>query len=168
MRVVSLVPSTTETLLAWGIEPVACTRFCEQPQLRHVGGTKDPDIDAIIALEPDLVVVDKPAGLPVVPSRRWGDDSVVGALSALGLGPALPVHLLDPEASGLVVLSGSPEAAASLRWNWRSPRFLGWTACAWPGPCCPISAGAWTRPWRSRCGAAADRCSCAGRSHPIR
>ena len=62
------------------------------------------------------------AGLPVVPSRRWGDDSVVGALSALGLGPALPVHLLDPEASGLVVLSGSPEAAASLRWNWRSRR----------------------------------------------
>jgi hypothetical protein len=58
-RVVSLVPSVTETLLAWGVEPVACTRFCEQPQLRHVGGTKDPDVAAIAALAPDLVVVDE-------------------------------------------------------------------------------------------------------------
>ena len=48
MRVVSLVPSVTETLLAWGVDVVACTRFCEKPQLRHVGGTKDPDIEAIV------------------------------------------------------------------------------------------------------------------------
>jgi ABC-type Fe3+-hydroxamate transport system substrate-binding protein len=59
MRVVSLVPSVTETLLQWGIEPVACTRFCEQPRLRHVGGTKDPDIEAIVALRPEVVVVDR-------------------------------------------------------------------------------------------------------------
>ena len=57
LRVVSLVPSVTETLLAWGITPLACTRFCEQPQLPHVGGTKDPDISAIATLSPDLVVV---------------------------------------------------------------------------------------------------------------
>jgi len=59
MRVVSLVPSLTETLLAWGVEPVACTRFCEQPALIHVGGTKDPDIAAIVAMHPDLVVMDR-------------------------------------------------------------------------------------------------------------
>lgn len=58
-RVVSLVPSVTETLLAWGVKPVGCTRFCEQPALRHVGGTKDPDLDAIAALRPDLVVMDE-------------------------------------------------------------------------------------------------------------
>ena len=52
-RVVSLVPSVTETLLAWGIAPVACTRFCEQPDLPQVGGTKDPDVAAIIDLAPD-------------------------------------------------------------------------------------------------------------------
>jgi ABC-type Fe3+-hydroxamate transport system substrate-binding protein len=57
VRVVSLVPSVTETLLAWGVVPVACTRFCEQPDLRHVGGTKDPDVDAIVGLAPDLVVM---------------------------------------------------------------------------------------------------------------
>lgn len=59
MRVVSLVPSVTETLLAWGVVPVAVTRFCEQPTLLAVGGTKDPDVAAIVALAPDLVVVDR-------------------------------------------------------------------------------------------------------------
>ena len=59
IRVVSLVPSVTETLLAWGIQPVAVTRFCEQPDLRAVGGTKNPDVEAIAALAPDLVVMDK-------------------------------------------------------------------------------------------------------------
>jgi ABC-type Fe3+-hydroxamate transport system substrate-binding protein len=56
-RVVTLVPSATETVLAWGITPVACTRYCEQPSLAHVGGTKNPDVAAIVALAPDLVVV---------------------------------------------------------------------------------------------------------------
>lgn len=58
-RVVSLVPSSTETLLALGADVVACTRFCEQPGLRHVGGTKNPDVAAIVELEPDLVVLDR-------------------------------------------------------------------------------------------------------------
>lgn len=56
-RVVSLVPSVTETLLALGVGPLACTRFCEQPGIPTVGGTKNPNIDEIAALRPDLVVV---------------------------------------------------------------------------------------------------------------
>jgi ABC-type Fe3+-hydroxamate transport system substrate-binding protein len=59
VRVVSLVPSSTETLLALGADVVACTKFCEQPELLHVGGTKNPDIAAIVALGPDLVVLDR-------------------------------------------------------------------------------------------------------------
>ena len=59
MRVVSLVPSATETLRAWGVDPVACTRFCEQPDLPAVGGTKNPDVAAIVSLAPDLVVLDE-------------------------------------------------------------------------------------------------------------
>lgn len=66
MRVVSLVPSITETLRAWSLDPIACTRFCEQPDLPTVGGTKDPDVAAIIALEPDLVVLDEE-------ENRWED-----------------------------------------------------------------------------------------------
>jgi len=58
MRIVSLVPSVTETLSAWNATPIACTKYCERPDLPHVGGTKNPDVDEIISLAPDLVVVD--------------------------------------------------------------------------------------------------------------
>ena len=59
VRVVSLVPSSTETLLALGADVVACTRFCEQPGLPHVGGTKNPDLEAIESFDPDVVVMDR-------------------------------------------------------------------------------------------------------------
>jgi ABC-type Fe3+-hydroxamate transport system substrate-binding protein len=45
-------------LSSWDRTPIACTRFCERDDLEHVGGTKDPDIEAIVELGPDLVVVD--------------------------------------------------------------------------------------------------------------
>ena len=77
MRVVSLVPSVTETLLAWGVEPVGVTRFCEQPLLHAVGGTKDPDIAAILALRPDLVVVNDEE------NRREDADALTAAGLAL-------------------------------------------------------------------------------------
>lgn len=95
VRVVSLVPSITETLLAWGIEPVACTRFCEQPSFTHVGGTKNPDIDAIAALEPEIVLMNDEenriedhtalvdAGLDVHVVRINELDDVNPALTAL-------------------------------------------------------------------------------------
>ena len=73
MRVVSLVPSSTETLLELGADVVACTRFCEQPGIAHVGGTKNPDIDAIVALRPDLVVLDREE------NRREDADSLRAA-----------------------------------------------------------------------------------------
>ena len=86
MRVVSLVPSVTETLLAWGVVPVACTRFCEQPDLRHVGGTKDPDVGAIVGLAPDLVVM--------CDEENRRDDAL--ALEAAGV----EVHSCSPRSVG--------------------------------------------------------------------
>lgn len=59
MRVVSLVPSLSETLDAWGLRPVGVTRFCAVEGVARVGGTKDPDLEAIEALAPDLVVLDE-------------------------------------------------------------------------------------------------------------
>lgn len=58
-RVISLVPSVTETLSDWGLEPIACTKYCERPDLAHVGGTKNPDVERIVELRPDVVVVDR-------------------------------------------------------------------------------------------------------------
>jgi ABC-type Fe3+-hydroxamate transport system substrate-binding protein len=83
-RVVSLVPSATETLLALGVAPIACTRFCEQSGLPTVGGTKDPDVAAIVALAPDLVVVNDEE------NRREDAD----ALAAAGL----RLHSISPRA----------------------------------------------------------------------
>lgn len=64
MRVVSLVPSLTE--LIWVLSPhvlVGRTRFCLEPQevrlVPAVGGTKNPDIAAIAALAPDLVIANR-------------------------------------------------------------------------------------------------------------
>ncbi|HEX2835386.1 MAG TPA: helical backbone metal receptor [Thermoanaerobaculia bacterium] len=59
-RVVSLVPSLTETLfdLGAGESVIAITDFCIFPPalaLPRVGGTKNPRIDEIRALAPDLV-----------------------------------------------------------------------------------------------------------------
>lgn len=57
MRVVSLVPSITESLIELGAPPVGCTRFCDQPGIPTVGGTKSPDLEAVAALNPHVVVV---------------------------------------------------------------------------------------------------------------
>lgn len=110
-RVVSLVPSVTETLLAWGVVPVAVTRFCEQPGLPAVGGTKDPDVRAVAALAPDLVVLNDEenrledhdalvaAGLTVhvVAVRSVADvaPALAGLRARLGL-PPVPVPDLPP------------------------------------------------------------------------
>ena len=60
MRVVSLVPSLTETLfdLGAGADVVGITDFCIFPpdlDLPRVGGTKNPRVEEIRALRPDVV-----------------------------------------------------------------------------------------------------------------
>lgn len=65
-RVVSLVPSVTESLimLGFGSSLVGRTDYCTQPvgQVEHlptVGGTKNPRVDDILALRPDLVLANR-------------------------------------------------------------------------------------------------------------
>lgn len=62
-RIVSLVPSVTESLFALGLgnRVVGVTDWCVHPAagvagLTRVGGTKNPDLAAVVALEPDLVL----------------------------------------------------------------------------------------------------------------
>lgn len=64
MRVVSMVPSWTETLIAAGVDVVGRTRFCIHPgdkikSIPAVGGTKDWNWDKIRELKPDMIVLDK-------------------------------------------------------------------------------------------------------------
>ncbi len=65
-RVVSLVPSVTESLfdLNLGSRVVGRTDYCIYPvgqveRIPTVGGTKNPNVDAIITLKPDLVMANR-------------------------------------------------------------------------------------------------------------
>jgi ABC-type Fe3+-hydroxamate transport system substrate-binding protein len=59
-RIVSLVPSDTLNVFALGRTVVGRTRYCEAPaEVAVVGGTKDVDVEAVIALEPDLVLANQ-------------------------------------------------------------------------------------------------------------
>jgi ABC-type Fe3+-hydroxamate transport system substrate-binding protein len=80
-RIVSLVPSITETLCALGLDEalVGVTVYCVAPRdvvrgKTRVGGEKDPDLTAIRALAPDLVVanVEENVREHVATLRAWG------------------------------------------------------------------------------------------------
>jgi len=65
-RIVSLVPSLTEALFALGLgdRVVGITDWCVHPaealaQLPRVGGTKNPNLAALRALSPDLVIANR-------------------------------------------------------------------------------------------------------------
>lgn len=65
-RIVSLVPSITETLfeLGLGSKVAGVTAYCIHPQgkldnVPRVGGTKNPDIHKIASLSPDIIIADK-------------------------------------------------------------------------------------------------------------
>ena len=67
-RIVSLTPAITETLFALGLgdRVVGVTRFCDYPpeakKKRQVGGYSDPDVEAVVALSPDLVLISPNVG----------------------------------------------------------------------------------------------------------
>ncbi|HME68526.1 MAG TPA: helical backbone metal receptor [Myxococcota bacterium] len=65
-RIVSLVPSLTEALFVLGLgeRVVGVTDWCVYPAegvapLPKLGGTKNPDLPAILALRPDLVIANQ-------------------------------------------------------------------------------------------------------------
>jgi len=97
-RIVSLVPSVTETLFALGVEDriAAVTDYCNHPpaacRLTRIGGVQDPRLDEILRLHPDLVVA----------SVSENDRATVEALRRRGVA----VYLTGPETV--------PEAIASI------------------------------------------------------
>jgi ABC-type hemin transport system substrate-binding protein len=139
VRVVSLVPSATETLLALGVVPVACTRFCEQPGITTVGGTKNPDVDAIVALEPDLVVMNDEE------NRRDDRDAIVAA--------GVAVHSMSPRAvadvgPAVAALAGRVEVETPA--PFRAGEWSAWLATAEGARSTEARscvAFVWRRPW---------------------
>ena len=110
IRVVSLVPSLTELLFFFdrGSSLVGRTRFCEEPRglvesVPIVGGTKNPDVSRIAALNPDIVIANKEE------NRREDIEALIAA--------KIPVHLTDPntlnQALAMIVQLGELFEASS-------------------------------------------------------
>ncbi|MFU8840864.1 MAG: helical backbone metal receptor [Nitriliruptoraceae bacterium] len=101
-RIASLVPNLSELLADWGFADrvVAVTEHCVEPTgafagARRVRGTKNPDLAAIRALAPDLVLASeeenreldvrrlRAAGLPVYVTRVRSLEDLPGSLTRL-------------------------------------------------------------------------------------
>jgi ABC-type Fe3+-hydroxamate transport system substrate-binding protein len=137
VRVVSLVPSATETLLDLGVGPVACTRFCEQPGIPTVGGTKNPDVAAIVDLAPDLVVVNDEE------NRREDAEALTAAGLALHAWSPRTVAAVGPGVAALASAVGVdvPAAFASAAW-------AAWLDQVAPNATArPVVVFVWRRPW---------------------
>lgn len=110
-RIVSLVPSVTELLLALGVGDriVATTTFCPAVDgAALVRGTKNPQVDAIVALAPDLVFAN-------VEENRERD---VEQLRAAGLNVHVSFPRTVAQAAQMVrevgALVGAEQAAAAI------------------------------------------------------
>jgi ABC-type Fe3+-hydroxamate transport system substrate-binding protein len=138
-RVVSLVPSLTEAVAvsAPGLL-VAATDWCSQPAellVSRIGGTKNPDVAAIVALAPDLVIANeeenrapdlqalRDAGLAVWVTRiRTLPEALVSLRRLLTEGCRLapPPWLAEAEAAWAAVPS-RPDRGMAVIPVWRRP-----------------------------------------------
>ncbi|MCZ7429130.1 helical backbone metal receptor [Micromonospora sp. WMMA1949] len=140
MRVVSLVPSLTEAVAATRPEVlVGATDWCTHPaglDVTRVGGTKYPDLDRVLALEPDLVLLNEE-------ENRLADAE---ALRAAGVPVRVTFPRTVPEAldqlGELVVALGVP---AEPRWL-RDARHA-WAALPAPERVPTAVVPVWRRPW---------------------
>ncbi|MEH0936409.1 helical backbone metal receptor [Micromonospora psammae] len=140
MRVVSLVPSLTEAVAVTVPEVlVGATDWCTRPEgldVARVGGSKYPDLDRVLALRPDLVL------LNVEENRRADAD----ALAAAGV----PVRVTYPRtvAQALTELADLLAALGVTG----EPDWLVAARRAWAPPPVPVAARravvpVWRRPW---------------------
>jgi endonuclease-3 len=112
-RIVSLVPSVTELLVEWGLASrlAGRTRFCVEPpwiraSVPAVGGTKDPDLAMIIALRPDLVILERDEN-----TRAAGEALAAAGLNLL----VLEVHSVRDCLGALASLGAAVGAVESAR-----------------------------------------------------
>lgn len=77
-RIISMAPAITETLFVMGAgeRVVGVTTFCQWPQeacsLPRVGGMLNPNLESWIALQPDLIILQKDSRKLIGHARRLG------------------------------------------------------------------------------------------------
>ncbi len=73
--------------------------------------------DRILFIDAEAIVIDKPAGLPVDEPRRGG-EAIMSRLDELKCGfkrPPTPMHRLDTDTSGCLLLARTPKARAAFQ-----------------------------------------------------
>lgn len=141
MRVVSLVPSLTEAVAVSvpGVL-VGATDWCSHPadlDVTRIGGTKNPDVDAVVRLAPDLVVA----------NEEENREPDLAALREAGI-EVLVTEVRDVPGA-LRELDRVLDACGA---NDR-PRWLDAAEAAWAGPTAPAAprrtavVPVWRRPW---------------------
>jgi ABC-type Fe3+-hydroxamate transport system substrate-binding protein len=139
-RVVSLVPSLTEAIAVTcpGVL-VGATDWCTHPadlDVTRLGGTKNPDLDGVRALEPDLVVVNREENRP---------DDIDALRTAVG---ADRVWVTDPETvpQALDQLRSLLSRLGARRVDWIDAAETVWRA-PWTGDRRAALVPIWRRPW---------------------
>jgi ABC-type Fe3+-hydroxamate transport system substrate-binding protein len=139
-RVVSLVPSLTEAIAVTCPEVlVGATDWCTHPAdlaVTRLRGTKNPDLDGVRALRPDLVVVNREENRP---------DDIDALRNALG---ADRVWITDPETvpQALDQLRSLLSRLGARRIDWLDAAETEWRA-PWTGRRRTALVPIWRRPW---------------------
>lgn len=103
---------------------------------------------AVLWEAPDALVLDKPAGVPLVPTRRASADCLLAALArdrGVPLPALHPVHRLDSPVSGAVLVALTRESAGFLGAALQAG-LIGKTYVAWVAGTPEPPEGAWSWP----------------------
>jgi ABC-type Fe3+-hydroxamate transport system substrate-binding protein len=137
-RVVSLVPSLSESVAVTAPRLlVGATDWCSHPadlDVVRVRGTKNPDVDAVVALRPDLVLA----------NAEENRESDLDALRAAGLAVWVTAPQTVPEALGS--LARALAACGLDRPDWLAQAEDAWAA-PHTGPRRTAVVPVWRRPW---------------------
>lgn len=113
-RIVSLAPSVTELLFALGAgsHVVGVTGYCDYPPAaktrEKVGGFKDPSVEKVVALNPDVVIASRGTPDPII-------DNLITAGQKVFAVDHDRIHRLFASLTVLGKIAGCPESAEALR-----------------------------------------------------
>ncbi|HEX3612854.1 MAG TPA: helical backbone metal receptor [Sporichthyaceae bacterium] len=137
-RIVSLVPSLTEAVGETDAELlVGVTDWCTHPPglaAARIRGTKNPDVPAVVALAPDLVLA----------NAEENKAADIAALRAAGL--AVWVTDIRDVGSALTGLGRMLEACGLGRPGWLAAAAASW-AQPWTGSRRRVAVPIWRKPW---------------------
>jgi len=177
-RIVSLVPSVTESLFCLGLDDriVGITDWCVHPSdrvsgLARIGGTKNASVEQILALGPDLVIANREENRErtVVALREAGIDVWVTYPRTVRDGVALLRELADLGATAEAVESvvRPVEEAVRVAEGQRPARGLPVFCPIWKRPWMTIGGDTYASSLLELCGGANVFADCGDRRYPI-